>query len=69
MTYKLTRTQLGWIELALLHEIANAKAEMDAAEDGSPVQALGELVVESRQHLATLINDVIYSGAKRITIE
>ena len=69
MTFKLTRTQLGWIELALLHEIANAKAEMDAAYDGSPIQSIGEIVVESRQHLATLINDIIYSGAKRITIE
>ena len=69
MTCKLTRTQLGWIELALSHEIANVKAEMEAASDDSLIQSLGEMVVESRQHLATLINDVIYSGAKRITIE
>jgi len=68
MGYKLTRTQIGWIVLALQHEVANCKAEMDAAEDGSPLQALGEIVVESRENLITLLNDIQHSGAKRITI-
>ena len=69
MGYKLTKTQIGWIVLALQHEIANCKSEMEAAEDGSPIQALGEIVVEGREHLVTVLNDIVYSGAKRITID
>lgn len=69
MKYSMTRTELKWIVSALNHTIADIRSEMEAVDDNSPIYALGEVEVEGRQRLVTLIEDVIYSGAKSISIK
>ena len=66
--YKVSRAELKWIVSALNHNIADIKAEMEQADDHSPIYALGEVAVEGRERLVTLLNDIIYNGIKTITI-
>lgn len=66
--YKISRAELKWIVAALNHNIADIKAEMDQAEDYSPIYAIGEVAVEGRERLVTLLNDIIYNKIKTITI-
>ena len=67
--YQLTLTQVHWIVLALQHHIAEVKQEMDAAPDSAPQQALGELFIEGRERLVTMLTDVLYEKAKTISIQ
>ena len=66
--YQLTKTEINWIVMALQHEIAEIKHEMDAAEDGSPVQSLGEIAIGGRESLITKLNDALSENAKIIAI-
>lgn len=66
--YDLSSTEISWIIRALKHEIATVKQEMDSAEDGSPVYALGELAVENDSALMTKLMDMIRSKTKTIRI-
>ena len=66
---ELTRTQLGWIAQALRNHIIQIKKEMDASEDGSPTVAIGEVILEGRQNLLTLIEDLQNGTSKTIIIK
>ena len=66
---ELTRTQLGWIAQALRNHIIQIKKEMDAADDGSPTVALGEVILQGRQHLLTVVEDLQNGTQKTITIK
>ena len=65
---KVTPIELKWIVAALNHNIADIKEEMDAADEYSPVYALGELAVENRKALVMKMTDAINTGAKTISI-
>lgn len=67
--HQLTRTQLDWLVMALNHHIAEVKAEMDVAPDGSPTQALGEIFIQGREHVINILADVINDGSKTISIK
>jgi hypothetical protein len=67
--YVLTTTQLKWIVSALYRDIARCRKEMDEAEDGSPVQSLGEIFISGREHLINQLEDIIQIGVKKITIQ
>jgi len=67
--YKLNRVEMKWIVAALNHNIADIKEEMDASEDGSPIYAIGEVILEGRQNLVRKLNDIIFSDVKIIGIE
>lgn len=66
--YELSSTEISWIIRALKLEMAAIKQEMDSAEDGSPVNALGELAVENDTALMTKLMDMIRSKTKTIRI-
>ena len=66
---ELTKTQIGWIILALQHELVRVREEMDAAKDGSPIISLGECVLESRQDLIDQLEDAMNGGYKTIGIK
>lgn len=66
--YELSSTEISWIIRALKLEMASIKQEMDSAEDGSPVYALGELAVENDSALMTKLMDMIRSKTKTIRI-
>lgn len=65
---EITLTQVSWIIHALQTEMAQTRNEMDSASDGSPIVALGEVLLESRQALVTKLNDIVESGYKTIRI-
>ena len=67
--HQLTRTQLDWLVMALNHHIAEVKAEMDASPDGSPTQSLGEIFIQGREHVISILADVINDGSKTISIK
>lgn len=69
MAKGLTRTQLKWIVLALQHEIVRAREEMDAAVDDSPIAAVGECVIESRQELINQLEDMINGHQRSFAIK
>jgi len=66
---ELTRTQLGWIAQALRNNIIQIKKEIDAADDGSPIVALGEVILDGRQNLLTMIEDLENGTQKTVTIK
>lgn len=66
--YELSSTEISWIIRALKLEMASIKQEMDSAEDGSTVYALGELAVENDSALMTKLMDMIRSKTKTIRI-
>ena len=66
---ELTKTQLGWIILALQHELVRVREEMDVADDGSPIIAIGECVLETRKDLIDKLEDAVNGGCKTIAIK
>lgn len=66
---ELTRTQLGWIAQALRNNIIQIRREIDAADDGSPTVALGEVILEGRQNLLAMIEDLENGTQKTVTIK
>ena len=66
--YAFSTTELKWIINALNLYTANVKAEMEEASDDSPIQAIGECVLQGREGLVLKITDIIESGAKTVKI-
>jgi len=66
--YTLSTTEIKWIISALNLHIANVKAEMEAVEDGSPIYAIGECVVDGREELVIKLTDIINDKTKQIKI-
>ena len=67
--FKLTTTQLKWIISALQHDIVTCRKEMEEADDGSPIQSLGELFIDGRESLIAMLNDVIHMDVNKILIK
>ena len=65
---ELTTTQINWIITALNHEVASIRDEIDHAEDGSPISAIGEILMDERTALVTKLTDMIATGCKIIRL-
>ena len=64
----ITTTQIQWIVQALNHQLGDVRQEMDAADDDSPIQSLGEMMLESRTSLVNRLNDIVNAGYKTVRI-
>ena len=64
----ITTTQIQWIVQALNHQLGDVRQEMDAADDDSPIQSLGEMMLESRTSLVNGLNDIVNAGYKTVRI-
>ena len=65
---EITTTQVNWIITALNHDIASIRDEIDHAEDGSPITAIGEILMDERTALVTKLTDMIANGCKTIRL-
>lgn len=67
--YKITRTQIKWIVMALEHYINETKAQMEAEPDNDFIQDIGEVTVQGREHLKNKMLEIMNSKAKVIKID
>ena len=65
----LTRTQLDWAITALQHDVVRIRADMESADDDSPIVAIGECVIAGRQDLIRKLEDIVNGKQKMITIK
>ena len=65
---EITLTQVHWIIHALQTEMGAVRDEMDRSPDGSPICAIGEIILDGREALITKLNDIVESGMKTIRI-
>lgn len=64
----ITTTQIQWIVQTLNHYVGCIKQEMDSSSDGSPICAIGEVVMDGRTNLVNRLNDIVDAGYKTIKI-
>ena len=67
--YELNSAELCWLVQALNRDIAQLKYDFQHAEDGSPLQAIGELSIENREALVRKLTDIMNDNVKRIGIK
>jgi hypothetical protein len=67
-TNTLSYAELNWMVLALNHELVDLKREYDAAPEGSALESLAEMAIESRKNLVTKLTDFQHNRVKRITV-
>lgn len=66
--YVLTGTEINMIVQALNKDIASVREDMDRAHDGDAIQAIGEVIMNSRMELVTKLNDLVNSGCKKVQV-